>query len=504
MHVSLISSLAGTLAIAEPNATAILLVVFGLLVAFSVLFSRTIDRLGVPVVLLFIVLGILGGSEGFGKLPFSDYGLAARLGNIALVFILFDGALNTSLNSVRRVLAPAGVLATLGVLLTAAFLALGGRLIGLGWNESMLLGAVVSSTDAAAVFAVLRGGSLQLRPRVGRTIEVESCINDPMAVILTMTLIDTFTAEHTSWWRVALSVPIQLIVGSAIGIGFGFLGRILLKKVRIQTTGLYPALTMSIAFLSFGAATLLWGSGILAVFATGLVLGSSDIPYRNGLARVHDALAWLSQVCVFLMMGLLVFPSQLPAVAWKGLLLALILAFIARPLAVMLCIWPFKFKMGESVYISWIGLRGAVPIILATFPVLANVPGAMEVFNLIFFIVVISAIIPGSTIRIVTRWLKMTVPDHPQPSAILEINAMHHLNGALTSYLIDKSVAVCGAQLKDLEIPDGASVVLVVRGCDLIAPRGQTTIEAGDHVYVFFQPKDRPVIELLFGSPESS
>jgi potassium/hydrogen antiporter len=493
----------GTLAVlTEPGATAVLLVIFGLLVAFSVLFSPTIDRLGIPVVLLFIVLGMIGGSEGIGGLFFDDYSLAVRLGTVALVLILFDGGLNTSLVSVRSVAAPASILATAGVVLTAGLLTLAARFFGLQWREAMLLGAVVSSTDAAAVFAVLRGGRLQLQPRVGRTIEVESCVNDPMAVILTLTLIEAFSAGAPSWPMVLLAVPVQLGVGAGIGILFGRVGRFLLARVRIPTVGLYPVLTLALAFLSFGAATLAFGSGFLAVFVTGLVMGSENLPYRHGLARVHDALAWLSQVTMFLMMGLLVFPSQLLPVAGMGLLLALVLAFVARPLAVFLCLFPFRLPMREVVYVAWIGLRGAVPIVLATFPVLAQVPGAMTVFNLVFFVVVASTLIPGATIRPVTRWLRLSTPERPLPAAVLEINSTMTLGGELVSFLIDPSVAVCGAYLRDIEFPAGAAVVLVVRGRNLIAPRGQTKIEPLDHVYVFFQPQDRPTIELLFGSPE--
>jgi potassium/hydrogen antiporter len=494
--------LAGLAALAEPNATALLLVVFGLLVAFSVLFSRTIDRLGIPIVLLFIVLGMLGGSEGLGGLPFENYGLAVRLGTIALVLILFDGGLNTSVNSIRSVAAPASILATVGVALTAGFLTLGARLFGLTWTESMLLGAVVSSTDAAAVFAVLRGGRLQLKERVGRTIEVESCVNDPMAVILTLTLVQAFSAGSAPWTNVLVAVPVQLGVGVAVGAMCGWLGRFLLLRVRVPTVGLYPVLTLALSFLSFGAATLAYGSGFLAVFVTGVVLGSANLPYRNGLARVHDALAWLSQVSMFLMMGLLVFPSQLTPVAGTGLLLALMLAFVARPLAVVLCLLPFRLPAREVIYVAWIGLRGAVPIVLATFPVLAQVPGAMTVFNLVFFIVVASTLIPGATIRPVTRWLRLNTPERPLPSTVLEINSTFSLNGELVSFLIDPSVAVCGAYLREIEFPPGAAVVLVVRGKDLIAPRGNTRIEPQDHVYVFFKSKDRPTLELLFGSPE--
>lgn len=491
------------LAVQEPYATAGLLLAFGALITISVLFSRSVDRIGVPIVLLFLVLGMLAGSEGIGGIAFNDYGAAVRFGTAALVLILFDGGLNTSVGSIRQALYPSLLLATVGVVLTAGLLAVFARLLGLPWQLALLLGAVVSSTDAAAVFAVLRGGRLNLKPRVGRTLEVESCINDPMAVILTVSMIQILLAAGTPAWRMLLNVPIQLAVGAVMGLLIGFGARWLLRRVHLTTVGLYPVLTLAVAFLSYGATTLVEGSGFLAVYVTAVVLGASEaIPYRSGLARVHDAMAWLSQITMFVMLGLLVFPSQLKEVAWTGLAVALFLAFVARPLAVLPCVLPFRFNWIEAIFISWIGLRGAVPIILATFPVLAQVPGANLIFNIVFFIVVISSIIPGATIRFVTRWLRLDVPERPLPPAVLEINSSHRLNGQLASFYIEPSVAVCGAALREIEFPSSSAVVMIVRGNDLIVARGDTVIEPGDHVYVFYKPEDRPLIELLFGRPE--
>jgi potassium/hydrogen antiporter len=372
----------------------------------------------------------------------------------------------------------------------------------LGWPAALLLGAVVSSTDAAAVFAVLRGGRLQLRPRVGRTLEVESCINDPMAVILTTTLIQWLTQSDAVGFRPLIDVPVQLVVGAGIGLMLGFVGMLLLRHVRLGTVGLYPVLTLALAFTSFGVATLANGSGFLSVYVTAVVLGNRAIPYRAGLARIHDALAWMSQVGMFLMLGLLVFPSRLLPVLWMGLGIALFLAVIARPIAVAACLLPFRFPLKEMGYIGWIGLRGAVPIILATFPVLAGVEGADQVFNIVFFIIVVSSLIPGATIRPVTRWLKLDVPDRPTPPAVLEINSTTPLSGELVSFYIDPSLAVAHATLSEVEFPAGASVVLIVRGGELIAPKGKTQFLPGDHAYVFFRAEDRPFIELLFGRPE--
>ena len=491
------------LAAVEPQGTALFLLVLGALIALSVLFSRQIDRLGVPIVLLFLVLGMLGGSEGIGRIAFDDFRFAVRVGTIYLVLILFDGGMNTPWRAVRLVLVPAGVLATVGVALTAGLLALFARALGLGWTEALLLGAVVSSTDAAAVLAVLRGGRLHLQARVGNALEVESCANDPMAMILTVLMIEIALSPEALRWTLVLRVPVQLGVGAAVGGVLGYLGQRVIGRIRPPTVGLYPALTLAFAFLSFGAATLLEGSGLLSAYVTALLLGNSTLPYRSGLARVHESLAWLSQIALFLMLGLLVFPSQLVPVAGVGLGAALFLAFVARPLAVAICLLPLGLPLREVGYIAWIGLRGAVPIILGAFPVLARVPGAERVFNIVFFIVVVSTILPGATIRAVTRWLRLAVPEKPSPSAILEVHSAHPLNGEIASFLIEPAAAVCGASLSQIQLPPDAAVTLIVRGSDLVAARGHTVLMPGDHVYVFFRPPDRRYVELLFGRPVS-
>jgi len=486
----------------EPYGTAIFLLVAGLLIALSVLFSRQIDRMGVPIVLLLLVLGMLGGSEGVGGVVFDNYGFAVRVGTIYLVLILFDGGMNTPWRAVRQVIAPAGILATLGVALTAAFLALFVRFLGLSWTEALLLGAVVSSTDAAAVLAVLRGGRLHLQPQVGNLLEVESCANDPMAMILTVTMIEIAKSPDALQWTLVLGVPLQLAVGAAAGAVIGYLGLRTLRRIRPPTVGLYPAITLAVAFLSFGIATVLYGSGLLSVYVTALVMGNATMPYRSGLARVHEALAWLSQIALFLMLGLLVFPSQLLPVAGVGLAAALFLAIVARPLAVVICLWPLRRPWREISYIGWIGLRGAVPIILGAFPVLAQVPGSVQVFNIVFFIVVFSTLLPGATIRWVTRRLRLAEPEQPAASAILEINSAHPLNAEIISFFIRPEAAVCGATLAEIKLPPEAAVILVVRGSDLVAARGPTMLLPGDHVYVFFRPADRRFIELLFGQTE--
>lgn len=490
-----------THSIAEPSTTALFLLVFGSLILFSVVLWRNMTRLGIPVVLLFLGLGILGGSEGLGRIEFSDYEFAFRLGTIALVLILFDGGFNTSLTTVRQSFAPAGALATIGVVLTAALVAVFANAFGLGWGESFLIGAIVSSTDAAAVFSVLRGSGIRLKERVRGTLELESCVNDPMAVILTMAVIQILAYPATHWWEVLIFVPIQLVVGILVGGIIGAVGRYFLEHLKLSMGGLYPVYTLSIAAVSFGLTTLVEGSGFLAVFVSGFVLGNGHIPYRQGLARVHDAIAWLCQISLFLMLGLLVFPSQLMEVGKIGLLIAIALTFIARPLAAWVCLLPFRFTWRESAFISWVGLRGAVPIVLATFPVFAKVPEAEQIFHIVFFIVVLSSIIPGTTILGLSKRWRLLERPRPQPSTALEVNSIARLHGEIRHYLIDPSVYACNLTLAEISLPAGAGIILISRGDQMVAARGATKILAGDHVYVFCDTESRAAIEELF-SPQ--
>ena len=487
----------------EPNATALLLLTCGLLLGISVLFSRASQRFGVPIALLFLAVGMLAGSDGLGGIEFTDYEFAFRIGVLALALILFDGGLNTPLHAVRRAAGPASVLATVGVAGTATLLAVGAHYLGLGWPEALLLGAVVSSTDAAAVFAVLRGSGLQLKRRVGVTLEVESGINDPMAVILTTVLTaNLLTPGAAAGWRIPIEVVLQIAVGAAVGVGVGYGGRYLLSRLALSTGGLYPVMTLSLGLVAFGLATLIHGSGFLAVYLAGLLLGNGPLPHRAGLLRVHDALAWLSQVGMFLILGLLIFPSRLLDVAPAGLAIGLLLGFVVRPLVVWLCLLPFKYPRREVLYIGWVGLRGAVPIVLATFPVLAGAPGATRLFDLVFFIVVVNAVVQGGSVGWLTRKLGLQSKEPPAPQALLAIESRQPLQGELMSFYIDEALVVVGVPLEELPLPDGSAVALIIRGSALVPAKPGTLLQAGDHVHVIAPAEDRAFIQLMFGRPE--
>ncbi len=486
----------------EPLSTAVILAAAGVLLGASVLASRTSGRLGVPVALLFLLVGIAAGSQGLGRIRFEDYRLAFRLGTGALVLILFDGGLNTPLASVRRAVGPAAVLATAGVAGTAALTALGARALGAPWPQALLLGAVVSSTDAAAVFSVLRAAGIQLRRNVALVLEAESGLNDPMAVILTLSFTEALAGGGRPSPALVVEAAVQLAVGAVGGLAVGWAGRWLLRRVRLPAGGLYPVLTLALALVAFGAPTLVGGSGFLAVYVAAVVLGDGVLPYRSGILRVHDAMAWFSQVAMFLLLGLLAFPSRIAAVAATGLALSLFLAFVARPAVVVACLAPFRFSARETAFVGWVGLRGAVPIILATFPVLAGVPGAEHVFDLVFFVVVVSTLLQGSTIRWLARRLGLETPAPPPPRAVLEIVSTQQLSGEVLSFYVEPASAVAGSRISDLPFPEASAVMLVVRGRELIAPKGGTVLAPGDHVYVFTPPDEKSFVQLLFGRAE--
>jgi cell volume regulation protein A len=488
---------------AEPTATALLLLAFGLMLGVSVIFSRASEAFTVPVALIFLVIGILAGSEGIGRIPFEDYGFAFRLGTVALVLILFDGGLNTPLSAVRLTYRPAGVLATIGVIATAGLLAVVAVLLGIDWPSALVLGAIVSSTDAAAVFAVLRGSGVHLKRRVGATVEGESGANDPMAVILTTVLAGNMLRPGAvELWRIPIDVVVQLAVGGAAGLAIGYGGRALFGRLRLPAGGLYPALSLALACLAFGIPTLLSGSGFLAVYVAGIVLGNGTLPYRAGLFRVHDALAWLSQITMFLVLGLLAFPSRLPDVALVGLTLALALAFLVRPLVVWLCLLPFRYGRREVVYIGWVGLRGAVPIILSIFPVLVGVPGAERIFDVVFFIVVVNAFLPGATVAWAARRLGIQSSAPREPSTTIAIESVEPLATNVESFLVSPELAVAGAAVADVPLPEGMAITMVARGSRLLPAAPDLVLQPGDQVYLLVRDEDRAMARLLFGRPE--
>ncbi len=486
----------------EPTTTALILVGIGLLRARSVASSRASARLGLPLSRILIIIGMLAGSEGIGGIAFDDYHLSYQVGILALVLILFDGGLQTPMRGVKLVAVPSLILATIGVVVTAAITAGAGHLFGLSWPTALLLGAIVSSTDAAAVFSVLTASGTRLRQRIGLTLEVESGVNDPMAVLLTTALTANIARPGSvTVMHILGEVVVELAIGGALGFLIGRLGREVLGRLRLPASGLYPAFTIALAFIAYGLPTLVHGSGFLAVYVAGLTLGNGPLAHGANLRRVHDASGWVAQVLMFLVLGLLVFPTHLISVAGTGIGIALVIALVARPLAVALCLLPFEYTKREILYVGIVGLRGAVPIVLATIPVMAGIDPERKLFEVVFFVAVLGAILPGAMVPYITRLLRIESKEPPRPTTVIDIES----DGGeveLRSYYVEATLAVAGATLREIPFPKDASVTAVERARELIPPNGDLSLQAGDHVFVLARREDRGFIELLFGVAE--
>ncbi len=471
----------------------------GVLLLIGIASSKFSARLGMPVLVLFLGVGMLAGSEGIGRIAFEDYGFANSIGSVALALILFDGGLRTSLDSVRSAWRPALSLSTVGVLLTSALTGVAAAVVlDVPLLHGMLLGSIVGSTDAAAVFSVLRTSGITLPERLTATLEVESGSNDPMAIFLTLGLIGVITGTADSAGALVLLFVLQFGVGALAGVGVGRVAAWAVNRVNLDHPGLYPILAMAFGLLAFGLAAVLGGSGFLAVYLAGIVLGNSAIVFRRGIFFFHDAAAWLGQIVLFVMLGLLSFPSRLLDVAGEGLLIALALTLVARPLAVLISALPFGFRPRELTFLSWVGLKGAVPITLATFPLMAGVPNSDLIFNAVFFVVLVSAVTQGWSLPVVARWLRLGRPSDPEPPLSVEINALRHVDGEIVDYTVAPSARVAGQVLRDLALPDGAAVTLVVRGGEVIMPRGATALRPGDHVFVAMKTRLKPLMDRLF------
>jgi potassium/hydrogen antiporter len=476
----------------------------GVLLALSVLSSRATTRTGVPLTLVFLAIGMLAGSEGIGGIAFSNYTVAMWLGIAALSFILFDGGLNTSVGSIRGVIGPSAVLATAGVVLTAGAMALIGAMAGLDWSTAWMIGAIVSSTDAAAVFSVLRASGVHLKRRVGMTLEMESGLNDPVAVIVTAVVLNwVVQGQPPSLWGTASGVVWQLGAGLLLGWAAGRLGRWALQRYPLRPSGLVPAFTIALASLAYAVPSLVNASGFLAVYVAGIVLLAVRVPYQLSVQRVHDTLAWLGQISMFLVLGLLAFPSRILQVWPLGVGLALALACIARPLVTALCLVPFGYNRREIAFIGWVGLRGAVPIVLATFPVILGAPRAEFVFDVVFVIVVVNAVVQGMSVPWAARRFRVDSAEPVAPAAVLEIEGPAPFEREIRSYTVDEALPVIGASLHALPLPDTVTLMLVIRQTKLLTPHPDLLLEPGDHVYLLVAELDAPYVQLLFGVPES-
>jgi cell volume regulation protein A len=455
------------------------------LLLLSIIASQASGRLGVPALAIFLLIGMLAGSDGPGGIYFDSPLLAQSLGVVALALILFSGGLDTDWQRVRPIAGWGLALSTLGVLLTALLMGLFAvAVLRFSLWQGLLLGAIVSSTDAAAVFTVLRARSVRLRDPLEPLLEFESGSNDPMAVFLTVALTGLLVDPTAS--PVAL-IPVflrQMALGAALGYGSGRTMTWIVNRIRLQFEGLYPVLTLALVLLTYGATAALGGNGFLAVYLAGLVMGQADFIHKRSLARFHDAFAWLMQIAMFLTLGLLVFPARLPAVAGVGLLAAAFLIFVARPVSVFLALLPAKLRRTEKTMIAWVGLRGAVPIILATFPKLAGLPQADLIFDIVFFITLTSVLVQGTSIPFVARWLRVLALEPALPRLPIELDPTEQLNSALVEVPIPPGSSASGRQIVELRLPPEALVILIGRGAEFIVPKGSTVVESGDRLLV--------------------
>ncbi len=457
------------------------LIAGAVLLLVSVLASKISDRLGVPSLLIFLGLGMLAGSEGIGGIHFDDPSVAQFIGVVALVLILFSGGLDTEWKVVRHVIGEGILLSTLGVLVTALVVGcFTSRLLGFSPLEGMLLGAIVSSTDAAAVFSVLRSKGIHLKGKLIPLLEIESGSNDPMAIFLTIGITQLITQPQTSLLQLVGGFFAQMIIGGAIGYGMGRLSIPLINRLKLGYDGLYPVLTLSLVFLIFGITDRLGGSGFLAVYLCGIVLAKHDFIHKRQLLRFHDGLAWLMQITMFLTLGLLVFPSRLAPVAINGILIAACLMLLARPISVFTSLLFCPMSWREKALLSWVGLRGAVPIILATFPLLSGVSNAEGIFNVVFFVVLMSVLFQGTTIPFVARLLKVDVPPTKKVIYPLQYTPMAGVKSELKELYVPESSPAVGKAIVELGLPDDFLVVLVARGDEFILPSGGTVLQAKD------------------------
>ncbi len=459
------------------------------LMLLGVLASRAADRVGVPALLLFLILGMLSGSEGPGGIQFDDSPVAAAVGTVALTLILFSGGLSTDWRSVRPVLPHAAGLATAGVVLTALVVGFAAHLLlSFTLLEGLLLGAIISSTDAAAVFAVLRSNDIHLKQRLKPLLELESGSNDPMAVFLTVGILQLMTRPSASVGDLAVGFLLQMPLGAAIGYAAGRVGVFLVNRIKLGYEGLYAVLTLSLALLTYGLAYVVGGNGFLAVYLAGIVIANRPLIHRRTLMLFHDGVAWLMQIAMFLTLGLLAFPSHLLPVIGEGFLIALVLMLVARPVAVFLCLLPSQLTTREKAFVSWVGLRGSVPIVLATYPLVAGVPRASEMFNIVFFVVLASVLVQGATVSLAARLFGVDAPPPIRHNYPLEFNPVAGLKSELKELVIPVGSPWEGQAVVDLALPSGLLIVLIARGDEFVQPRGATQLEADDTLLILAEP----------------
>lgn len=479
-----------------------LILVGSVLILIGIASSKLSSRMGLPVLVLFLGVGLLAGSEGVGGIAFDNYVVAHGVGTIALAIILFDGGLRTSVSSLKEALWPAVVLATVGVLLTSLITGLAATwILDVSLLEGMLLGSIIGSTDAAAVFSILRSKGVNVARRIASTLEVESASNDPMAIFLTVGFLEVLMGRMELGPDILWFLVRQMAIGAAAGLVVGRAAVYLLNRIHLEAAGLYPLLAAAAGFLSYGIAVALGGSGFLAIYIAGILIGNFRVVFQRGILLFHDGAAWLAQIVMFVLLGLLAFPSRLVEVAGPGLLISAALIFVARPVTVFGLLLPFRFNLRELTFISWVGLKGAVPIVLATYPLIFGLPSGGLLFDAVFFVVLVSAISQGWTLPPFARALGLEEPPRPEPPVALEITSLRDVEADIVEYIIQPESRGAGRAIRELALPDGVVVAMISRGSRIIPPRGSTRVLPGDIVFVVVREGARPLVDRVFGTP---
>ena len=479
-----------------------LLLLASVLVFFAILITKVGARFGAPSLLLFLILGMLAGADVVG-LKFEDYEIAESIGHFAMTIILFTGGLETSLKESKPVMRQGALLSTLGVLLTSVLTGLfiyyvAGKWIGpLGASllGCFLLASVMSSTDSASVFSVLRGKRMHLRENLGPMLELESGSNDPMAYVLTIILVQVLTStKHTGAWAMlgtgAWVLLVQIVVGLLIGIGVGFGAKWILERVNLPSNALYSVMVLSIGFFANGIASVLYGNGLLSLYVAAIIIGNyADIPMKRDVLKFFDGMTWLMQLLMFLMLGLLARPSQFSTIAWPALMIGLFMMFVARPLSVFLCLAPFRdMSFKAKAFASWVGLKGAGPILFALCPVVAGLEGSTEIFNIVFFISLLSLLMQGMTLSPSSKWLGLSYEADPDVETFgMEIPEEM---GMLRDHTVTEEDLAHGDTLRDLHLPHGIRVMMVKRDGRFLVPHGSMPLQPDDHLVIIMGDTD--------------
>lgn len=455
------------------------------LLLLSVLAGKTSYKFGVPTLILFLLVGILAGSEGIGKIAFNNPGTAQFIGIISLNYILFSGGLDTNWTSIKPILGQGISLSTVGVLLTAILLGLFVWYVtDFTFFESMLLGSIVSSTDAAAVFSILRSKSLALKDKLRPTLELESGSNDPMAYVLTLAFLGLVLNPDLSPVNLAITFFQQMTFGFLLGIGFGWFTKTVINKINLGFEGLYPVLVISLMFITFSFTNLLGGNGFLAVYLCAVYLGNQELIHKKTILKMFDGLAWLMQIVLFLTLGLLVNPSEIIPFLGVGILISLFLIIVARPVSVFIALLPFKMSSRRRWYISWVGLRGAVPIVFATYPLIAGIEKAHIIFNIVFFVSLTSVLIQGTTLTIFAKWLNVLLPEKEKQKNAWDLIVSDSLKRTLTKIELGSDSTSVGKKIVELGFPKTAIIAVIKRNGAYITPTGNTELKKGDLLMV--------------------